>query len=266
MSLFRTHFIIELLLIIILYQFPPRFRRRRPSRHLHDHQHRRNHLDHGHCMQHSRHYWLQHSGKFDYHSSNHRIDRSIPMGATKFQQKKTKKIYICIPRAQHFRINSHKSFSFCYPFREEWGADYAKAVVMFRFVVYYALPLCIIGIFYVLIFHHLMYAANVPGEMQGAMRQVSARGGRARLVLPRGLFGSRGGCWKYIFLWQNSPGVLKTRLYISIGESKCLNMEHIRFFGNIFGAQNDGICRKYQVAEVRPCIVWQSVKCVMAVR
>ncbi|CAD7011577.1 neuropeptide CCHamide-1 receptor [Ceratitis capitata] len=72
-------------------------------------------------------------------------------------------------------INSNKSFDVCYPYPDEWGVEYAKSMVLMRFLVYYAIPLCIIGAFYVLIARHLMYAASVPGEMQGAMRQVHAR-------------------------------------------------------------------------------------------
>ncbi|XP_055921058.1 neuropeptide CCHamide-1 receptor-like [Eupeodes corollae] len=72
-------------------------------------------------------------------------------------------------------INSNKSFSLCYPFPDEWGPGYAKLMVLLRFLVYYAVPLIIIGIFYVLIARHLVYTASVPGEMQGAVRQVRAR-------------------------------------------------------------------------------------------
>lgn len=74
---------------------------------------------------------------------------------------------------QQFRINSNNSFSFCYPFPEQWGNDYAKTIVLARFLIYYAVPLCIIGIFYIMIARHLVYSASVPGEIQGAMRQVS---------------------------------------------------------------------------------------------
>ncbi|XP_075168246.1 CCHamide-1 receptor [Haematobia irritans] len=80
-------------------------------------------------------------------------------------------------------VNSNKSFSLCYPFPEEWGWEYAKTMVLLRFLVYYAIPLVIIGVFYVLIARHLMYAANVPGEMQGAVRQVRARRKVALTVL-----------------------------------------------------------------------------------
>ncbi|KAM7344246.1 CCHamide-1 receptor isoform 2-T3 [Cochliomyia hominivorax] len=84
---------------------------------------------------------------------------------------------------KHVTINSRKSFSVCYPFPEEWGLDYAKTMVLLRFLVYYAIPLVIIGVFYALIARHLMYAANVPGEMHGAIRQVRARRKVALTVL-----------------------------------------------------------------------------------
>ncbi|XP_059226502.1 neuropeptide CCHamide-1 receptor isoform X2 [Stomoxys calcitrans] len=80
-------------------------------------------------------------------------------------------------------VNSNKSFALCYPFPERWGWEYAKTMVLLRFLVYYAIPLVIIGVFYVLIARHLMYAANVPGEMQGAVRQVRARRKVALTVL-----------------------------------------------------------------------------------
>ena len=65
------------------------------------------------------------------------------------------------------------AFEICYPFPEKYGIKYAKTMILLRFLVYYAIPLIIIGVFYVLIARHLMYSANVPGEMQGAVRQVS---------------------------------------------------------------------------------------------
>lgn len=74
---------------------------------------------------------------------------------------------------QHMEINSNKSFCFCYPFPSEWGIKYARTIVLARFLIYYAVPLIIIGIFYILIARHLMFSASVPGEIQGAVRQVS---------------------------------------------------------------------------------------------
>ncbi|XP_017124327.1 neuropeptide CCHamide-1 receptor [Drosophila elegans] len=75
---------------------------------------------------------------------------------------------------KHLGINE-KSIVICYPYPEEWGINYAKAMVLLHFLVYYAIPLVIIAVFYVLIALHLMYSASVPGEIQGAVRQVRAR-------------------------------------------------------------------------------------------
>ena len=62
----------------------------------------------------------------------------------------------------------------CYPFPAELGKTYARLIVTFRFLCYYAIPLFIIGIFYALIAKHLIHAAShVPGEnFQGVQRQV----------------------------------------------------------------------------------------------
>lgn len=70
-------------------------------------------------------------------------------------------------------INKNTSFNYCYPFPGEWGQEYAKTIVLAKFLVYYAIPLIVIGMFYVMIARHLIYSANVPGEIQGALRQVS---------------------------------------------------------------------------------------------
>lgn len=74
---------------------------------------------------------------------------------------------------QHLQINRKTSFKFCYPFPASWGPEYAKAIVLGKFLVYYAIPLVIIGLFYIMIARHLIYSANVPGEIQGALRQVN---------------------------------------------------------------------------------------------
>jgi hypothetical protein len=56
----------------------------------------------------------------------------------------------------------------------EFGKNYARLIVTFRFLCYYAIPLFVIGIFYALIAKHLIYAAShVPGEIHhNAQRQV----------------------------------------------------------------------------------------------
>ncbi|KFB47546.1 bombesin receptor subtype-3 [Anopheles sinensis] len=73
-------------------------------------------------------------------------------------------------------VNKDVSFYFCYPFPDEWGPEYARGMVLGKFLIYYAVPLFIIGIFYALIARHLIHSAkHVPGEMQGTVRQIKAR-------------------------------------------------------------------------------------------
>ncbi|XP_038111361.1 neuropeptide CCHamide-1 receptor [Culex quinquefasciatus] len=73
-------------------------------------------------------------------------------------------------------VNKDVTIDFCYPFPGEWGPDYARGIVLGKFLAYYAVPLCIIGIFYALIARHLIHSAkHVPGETQGTVRQVKAR-------------------------------------------------------------------------------------------
>ncbi|EDS45768.1 bombesin receptor subtype-3 [Culex quinquefasciatus] len=72
-------------------------------------------------------------------------------------------------------VNKDVTIDFCYPFPGEWGPDYARGIVLGKFLAYYAVPLCIIGIFYALIARHLIHSAkHVPGETQGTVRQVRA--------------------------------------------------------------------------------------------
>ncbi|KAH8309609.1 hypothetical protein KR059_012310 [Drosophila kikkawai] len=77
-------------------------------------------------------------------------------------------------KLKNFGINK-QTIVICYPYPEEWGPNYPKTMVMLHFLVYYAIPLVVIAAFYVLIALHLMYSASVPGEIQGAVRQVRAR-------------------------------------------------------------------------------------------
>ncbi|XP_055620881.1 neuropeptide CCHamide-1 receptor-like [Toxorhynchites rutilus septentrionalis] len=74
------------------------------------------------------------------------------------------------------KVNKDVTIDFCYPFPGEWGPGYARGMVLGKFLAYYAVPLCIIAIFYALIARHLIHSAkHVPGETQGTMRQVKAR-------------------------------------------------------------------------------------------
>ncbi|KAG7206715.1 hypothetical protein KM043_000388 [Ampulex compressa] len=83
-----------------------------------------------------------------------------------------------------FRVNRNVSFCACYPFPEEFGPNYPKTILICRFFIYYALPLGIIAVFYMLMARHLMRSTrNIPGEMQGQVKQVRARKKVAKMVM-----------------------------------------------------------------------------------
>nr|XP_033334377.1 neuropeptide CCHamide-1 receptor-like [Megalopta genalis]XP_033334386.1 neuropeptide CCHamide-1 receptor-like [Megalopta genalis] len=83
-----------------------------------------------------------------------------------------------------FRVNKDVSFFVCYPFPEEFGPNYPKTILICRFFIYYAIPLTIIAVFYVLMARHLMKSTrNIPGEMQGQVKQVKARKKVAKMVM-----------------------------------------------------------------------------------
>ncbi|KAG8327029.1 Neuropeptide CCHamide-1 receptor [Homalodisca vitripennis] len=73
----------------------------------------------------------------------------------------------------------------CYPFPEEYGKKYAQGVILGRFLVYYTIPLSIIGFFYIMMARHLILSTrNMPGEMQPPQaRQIKARKKVAKTVL-----------------------------------------------------------------------------------
>ncbi|XP_012217556.1 neuropeptide CCHamide-1 receptor-like [Linepithema humile] len=84
---------------------------------------------------------------------------------------------------RYFKVNRHISFHVCYPFPEEFGPNYPKLIVMGRFVFYYMIPLCTIGIFNILMSRHLMRSTrNVLGQLRGQMRQMQARIKLAKMV------------------------------------------------------------------------------------
>ncbi|XP_033230913.1 neuropeptide CCHamide-1 receptor [Belonocnema kinseyi] len=83
-----------------------------------------------------------------------------------------------------FRVNKDVTFKTCYPFPEEFGPNYPKIVLLCRFIVYYFLPLTIIGVFYLSMASHLVQSTrNIPGEMQGQVKQIKARKKVAKMVL-----------------------------------------------------------------------------------
>ncbi|CAG9129643.1 unnamed protein product [Plutella xylostella] len=83
-----------------------------------------------------------------------------------------------------FVVNPTTQFLACYPYPVEWGDDYPRLVVLVRFVVYYSLPLAVIAVFYILMARHLVLSTqNMPGELQGTVRQMRARRKVALTVL-----------------------------------------------------------------------------------
>lgn len=69
----------------------------------------------------------------------------------------------------------------CYPFPEHAGWWYPRIIIISKFLIYYAIPLVIIGIFYSLMARHLVLSTrNLPGE---SARQVRARKKVAKMVL-----------------------------------------------------------------------------------
>lgn len=82
------------------------------------------------------------------------------------------------------RLVDRRQIQYCYPFPEQLGDAYRKGVVLFKFLAYYAVPLCVIACFYVLMAKHLeMTTRNMPGELQGQSAQIRARKKVAKMVL-----------------------------------------------------------------------------------
>ncbi|XP_020293880.1 neuropeptide CCHamide-1 receptor-like isoform X2 [Pseudomyrmex gracilis] len=88
-------------------------------------------------------------------------------------------IIVAIPAGlayvRFFRVNRNMTFCVCYPFPDEFGPNYPKMIVLYRFLIYYVIPLIIISIFYVLMALHLIRSMKALGEMQVQMKQVQAR-------------------------------------------------------------------------------------------
>ncbi|VVC40455.1 Bombesin receptor-like,G protein-coupled receptor, rhodopsin-like,GPCR, rhodopsin-like, 7TM [Cinara cedri] len=72
----------------------------------------------------------------------------------------------------------------CYPYPDELGPEYARLVVLVKFLIHYVIPLSAIACFYIMMARHLINSTkNMPGEVQGQMRQVRARKKVAKTVL-----------------------------------------------------------------------------------
>ncbi|XP_043279213.1 neuropeptide CCHamide-1 receptor-like isoform X2 [Venturia canescens] len=77
-------------------------------------------------------------------------------------------------------LGGNRTIFICSPFPEEFGQNYKKGMVLFKFLAYYAIPLCIIAGFYFGMARHLeLSTRNMPGELSGAVahrgEQIRAR-------------------------------------------------------------------------------------------
>ncbi|CAL8116636.1 unnamed protein product [Orchesella dallaii] len=77
-----------------------------------------------------------------------------------------------------------RTLQVCYPYPKEFGPVYAQAMVMFHFLVYYAVPLFFIATFYIIMARHLVLSTiNMPGEATGQGKQIQARKKVAKMIL-----------------------------------------------------------------------------------
>ncbi|XP_058794143.1 neuropeptide CCHamide-2 receptor-like [Phymastichus coffea] len=84
-------------------------------------------------------------------------------------------------------LKGNHSIAICSPFPKEFGDGYEKTMVLFKFLVYYAIPLLIISGFYLGMARHLeLSTRNMPGEQQGAphhREQIKARKKVGKMVV-----------------------------------------------------------------------------------
>jgi bombesin receptor subtype-3 len=80
-------------------------------------------------------------------------------------------------------LQNNSVLIYCYPLPGDIGDTHDKLLIVFKFLAYYAIPLCVIAIFYVLMAFHLEKSAkNMPGEAAHST-QVQARKKVAKMVL-----------------------------------------------------------------------------------
>jgi len=76
------------------------------------------------------------------------------------------------------RVSSDEFVTHCHIYPEEWGDNYVSFHVIFRFIVYFALPITMIAFFYALMARMLIVSAKeMPGEGGNghATKQVSCQ-------------------------------------------------------------------------------------------
>ena len=84
-------------------------------------------------------------------------------------------------------IALHNS-QFCIPIQS------SQIIVMFKFLVYYAIPLVFIATFYIIMAHHLVLSTkDMPGEIHGQTKQIQARK-KVRNFITYALLNSAGTC------------------------------------------------------------------------
>ncbi|EGI62856.1 Neuromedin-B receptor [Acromyrmex echinatior] len=100
-------------------------------------------------------------------------------------------IVIAMPAVLFSEVTSvpvlgNRSILICNPFPEEFGQIYRKSMVMFKFLAYYLIPLCVIAIFYLSMTWHLTLSTrNMPCELPGSdlHEQIKARKRVGKMVV-----------------------------------------------------------------------------------
>ncbi|KAL0113375.1 hypothetical protein PUN28_012504 [Cardiocondyla obscurior] len=84
-------------------------------------------------------------------------------------------------------LRGNHSILVCNPFPEEFGDVYEKGMVMFKFLVYYVIPLCVIAGFYLgMAWHLALSTRNMPGELPRGdlhVEQIRARKRVSKMVV-----------------------------------------------------------------------------------
>ncbi|XP_051165588.1 neuropeptide CCHamide-1 receptor-like isoform X2 [Leptopilina boulardi] len=84
-------------------------------------------------------------------------------------------------------LNGNHSIMICSPFPKDFGENYEKGMILFKFLAYYAIPLCIISGFYLGMARHLeLSTRNMPGEIPGATQhceQIRSRKKAGKMVI-----------------------------------------------------------------------------------
>ncbi|XP_069985565.1 neuropeptide CCHamide-1 receptor-like [Penaeus vannamei] len=96
-------------------------------------------------------------------------------------------VVLAVPAAvfshvQVFEVSEEKSIAVCYPFPEYLPEWYPCVNILVKALMYYLLPLIVIGTFYLLMARHLL-SSDVPGESHVFHKQIRTRRKVAKVVL-----------------------------------------------------------------------------------